>query len=1078
MRWLLSAVFLTALFHPCSLRADEPHLELVRGLRARGMADLALEYLQRLSANPPASLRSVLPLEIAKARMELAVSESNERKRSRRFDEARAAYDAFVKANPSHPLVAEASLDIARLVAFQGKHLLAQARRADDAPTRSALIQKARPLFADAAARLAAAATQIDDILTRIASSTNADEQAAKKTLTQAKMQAQLESGINRLNAALTMPDNSGVQIKARGAEIDKARAALEVLATGSEDSPYCWLARLWIGRCLDEMDSKADSRRMFESIAGESNPSAEEAARTAAFLLLKAAAEDKQAPKRSEQLRTVIAGLEEWLAKHQGKSPPNDTQAAQYLLAVLLEEQALSGVDRDRPGTPTRINAGIAQQLARVERLLKQIVDADGEFADRARNRRAALLVLLLGDRAAGDVTRLISFEECYLAAQVEAFHLSQGKMAGADRGKSYGRIAALLRRGLNLAGRTDSARDVAEARAMLAYTYLAGGDPYAAAVYGEHVGKSNLAGARSPEVTAYALQAYSTIISLGRERHESDDDLKPDQRRLRNLAEFMEKTWPEETATDFARHQLGSFLLEDHNFVEAGSMLNRIAPSYPGIAQARYQQGVAAQRAQAKDVPLSANQKLSLLQQAIAGLEQLPEPTAGSDDDTTLALCMAKCQLGNLYLFDESGRGASFVKAAELGRRLAEIVPKMNLDSKVSPQLQVEANKLHLAGTQNRAFLLMQAHQLDAARLLLQPAYERVRKEIEIAKPPDFASEPWYESYREVQRQVIALVLRLAIQEDQTETAHQALALLRRASGQLENANDRLLRLVYDLKREADDFKKKGETERRDKLEKGLVTFLDELAKPKSIADDVRLFLAQAYGGLGRHDRAAELLAGYPAPANGGDEQRNRYQSVRLMLAREHRLAKQIESARAVLQDILGSWGKNDLSVRREKVLLLEDAGNFGAAVQECREIKRSLLPARIDYDRAVREEKLADEAERSAKTDDARQKAAQDRATAQAKKNGTQSLRERYWEFDFYDTRIVLRSCQKVVDPATRDQKIAAVAANIKKLEDAFPDVVGKDLREQYLSLFEMEPALKVKYQQAEGKVLGSS
>jgi hypothetical protein len=1072
MRWLVSAVFLAAWYQPGSLCAEEPHLDLVRGLRVRGMADLALDYLQRLSANPPPSVRPILPLEIAKTRMELAVGESNERKRARRIDEARVAYDSFVRADPNHPLVAEATLDLARLVAFQGKHLLAQARRADDAPTRSDLIKRARPLFADAAARLAAAATQIDEIAART------EDPTIKKTLAQAKLQAQLESGINRLHVALTMPDNSGVQIKARAAEIDTARAALEVLATGSEDSPFCWMARLWIARCLDELDNNAEARRMYESLAEETNPAAEEAARTASFLLLKAAAEDKQAPKRSEQLKTVTTGLEDWLLKYRSKYSSADEQAAQYLLAVLLEELALAGVERDRPGTPTKINAGVAQELARVERLLKQIADADGDYAERARNRRGAILVLLLGERAAGDVSRLVNFEECFLAAQVQAFQLTQGKVAGEDRAKSYSRIAALLRRALLLAGRADSARDVADARAMLAYTYLASGDPYAAAVYGEHVGKSKLAGSRSPEVTAYALQAYSTIIALGRERHETDEQLKPDQRRLRQLAQYMEKTWPDEVATDLARHQLGTFLLDDHNYVEACAMWGRIAPSYPGVAQARYQQGAAAQRAQAKDVTLSPDQKRKLLRDAIAGLEQLPEPSPGGSDNAALALCMAKCQLGNLYLYDDSANGTNFVRAAELGRRLADVIPNLSLDDEVRPQVLVEANKLYLAGTQNRAFLLVQADQTDAARTILQPIYERVRKEIESAKAPEYAGGPWLEGYREVQRQVIALNLRLAIQENQSEAAHQALTLLRRASGQMENTNDRLLRLVYDLKREADEHKKKGENEKRDKLEKGLVSFLDELAKPKSLADDVRMFLAQAYGGLDRHDRAADLLAGYPAPANGSDEQRQRYHGVRLMLAREHRLAQQIDSAKTVLQEILGSWGKNDLSVRREKVLLLEDAGNYRDAVQECREIKRSLLQARIDYDRAVRDEKLADEAERAAKTDDARQKAAQDRATAQAKKNGTQTLRDRYWEFDFYDTRIVLRSCQKVPDPATRDQKIAAVAQNIRRLEEAYPDVVGKELRDQYLSLFEIEPVLKAKYFEADGKVLASS
>ena len=135
-----------------------------------------------------------------------------------------------------------------------------------------------------------------------------------------------------------------------------------------------------------------------------------------------------------------------------------------------------------------------------------------------------------------------------------------------------------------------------------------------------------------------------------------------------------------------------------------------------------------------------------------------------------------MAKCELGNLYLYDESATGANFVKAIELGKTLTGLAPALNLDAKLRPQVQVEAAKLVLAGTQNRAYRLMQADQLEACRLVLRPIYERVRSEVTAAAPPEYASEPWYEGYREVQRQVVALRLRLAIRENETEAAHRS--------------------------------------------------------------------------------------------------------------------------------------------------------------------------------------------------------------------------------------------------------------------------------------------------------------
>ena len=76
MKFVLGAAATFVLLAPAGpLRADEPPvLEFVRGLRAQGMPDLALEYLQSKSKNPPANLAPLLPLELAKTRLELAAT--------------------------------------------------------------------------------------------------------------------------------------------------------------------------------------------------------------------------------------------------------------------------------------------------------------------------------------------------------------------------------------------------------------------------------------------------------------------------------------------------------------------------------------------------------------------------------------------------------------------------------------------------------------------------------------------------------------------------------------------------------------------------------------------------------------------------------------------------------------------------------------------------------------------------------------------------------------------------------------------------------------------------------------------
>lgn len=1065
MRWL--AAIMVLVFLADAARADEPHVEFSRGLRSRGMPDLAIGYLTRKLETVAAIQRPAIALELANARLDRALMETNENRRGRQFDEARAAFENFLRDEPNNTLAPEAALDLARLAALQGKHWYGLARRSADPAARKDLVARARPMFAEAAGKLEKAIELIDAAIEKLGPDAAQLKPAELAALGQARLRAELEHGINRFNSALAMPDQNANDIRARGAEIAKTKSAFDALAKKDTTSPTCWLARVWAGRCADELDSKTEARKIFEALAEETHPPAAEAARAASLWLLKSAAEDKQAPNRGEQLKTAIAGLESWLKQNSAARGSADWQSAQYFLATLLEETAQSGITRDRNGAPQPLSPTVRQQLQRAERILKEIANAPGDYAERARARRAGVLAALVAERAGGDVTRLVDFEECYLAAQVEAYELSQQRRPAAESARRYARIIAALRRGLALASRSDSPRDVADARAMLAYAYLASGDPYSAAIFGDYLCRSALAGDHGAEIAAYALQAYAGIISLGRERNAGDDEIQADQRRLRDLAQFMETTWPDEPATDLARHQLGSFLLDDKNFAEACAMLHRVAPSYPGIAQARYQLGVAAQRLQAGNGPVPAEHKRQLLKQAIADLEQLPEPNVAGSEESTLATCMAKCQLGNLYLLDVGGDNLR--KAAAIGDRLTALVPKLALRDQVRPQILSEAEKLQLVAAYNLALRAAQDNRPEDAEKLLAPAIERIRREASAAK------QPADDGRREAQKQVVGMALRLAIQQGLPDAAIRQMALLRQLAGPSEDISDRLLRLVHDLKREADEAKKNGDVQKRDKLERGLVVFLDEIARATKLTDDVRLFLAQAYASIDRHDKSAELLGAIAAPASPTEEATQRHRGIQLMVARERRRAKQFDDARAKLQELLGSWGRNDLNVRREKVLLLEDAGNFGAAVQECREIKRGLLNARNEFERAVRDERAADAAERDATNDAARDKAVQDRATAQIQKTNSQALRDLYWEFDALDTRIVLRSCQKVPDPASRDQKIAAIAAGIQKLEAAFPDVVGKDFRVKYLELFDLEPTLKQKYAEANGKLL---
>jgi hypothetical protein len=1044
-------------------RAEEPHLEFARALRAQGMPDLAADYLQRLSAKPPADLAAVLPLEIAKARLDQAALEGDAKKRDAQFRAAQAAFEQFLTANAQHPQAVEARFELARLTALQGKYLLDRARRQEAKAAQRDLTAQARPLFAAAAAKLKDAAAAIDAKLQQ--------PNANKQDLARLRLQAQLEEGINLVHQAVTILDNK--EAKQRAEVLNQARAVLGKLSRGSDENPVTWQAKVWLGRLADEEEDRAAARKAYETLAAEKAPAAEAAARTASYLLLRLQAREEAVPNRAAHVQKVVAGCEDWLKRFRGAANTPEGQGVRYVLASMLEEQGMAGVMRpQQPGAPPRVSGAYRQTLTRAERLLKELADAENDFSDRARARRAGILSVLVAERAR-DIKGLSTFEECYLTAQVDGYELSHGKQTPEERQRRQGRIITALRRGLSLAGRNDAPRDVADARLMLAYAYLVSGEPYAAAVLGEHLGRSGAAGARSPEAIAYALEAYAAIVAGDRARRAGEDEVKADQRRLRRLAAYMEKTYPDEAATDVARHQLGNFLLDDGLYAEAVTMLSRIAPSYAGLAQARYQEGSAAQKAQAAKVALPAVQKADLLKRAVADLEKVPAPAPGAGEDSTLAACMAKLQLGNLYLLDERPDGANYARAEALGKDLAELAPKLALEAKFVPQVTAEAVKLQTAGVLGRAFQLVKADKAEEAQKLLAPLVARLRKELADPK----AAEP-YEPLREVQRQVLLVVLRAAIQENKADQARQALELLQKATpaAGVDSANDRLLRLVRDLKREADELKAKGEAAKRDRLDKGLVAFLDELAKPQRLTPPVRLFLAQAFSGLERHDRAAELLKDITPPKPGDEDATRFYHFARVALAREYRLGKQFNPAKQVLDEALASWGKTNLDVRKEVVFLLGDAGNYAGAARTCREMQGMLQRSRTDYERAVLAERAADEAERAAKTEEERTKAQTARAEAQAVKARAQPLREAYWEFYFYEVRAVLKNdLKRAKDAADKETRLARVAAAIKKLEDGQDDFGGGDLKQKYLELVEGEPLLKKKYFEAQGRRL---
>ena len=128
---------------PVAAQPGDP-LDLARGLRDNGLADLAVEYLDRVAAGTPSpALAALLPLERAQARLDLAGDEADDAKRDALIAKAKAEFEQFLATQSNHPRRAEAAVALARVVSAQAKSVLSRSNKlADDAQRKA---ERARP---------------------------------------------------------------------------------------------------------------------------------------------------------------------------------------------------------------------------------------------------------------------------------------------------------------------------------------------------------------------------------------------------------------------------------------------------------------------------------------------------------------------------------------------------------------------------------------------------------------------------------------------------------------------------------------------------------------------------------------------------------------------------------------------------------------------------------------------------------------------------------------------------------------------------------------------------------------------
>ncbi len=1021
-RSLWVAAIAVSLVTVVTVAAEEPpHLEFARALRARQLPDYAIAYLEKLLENPPPNLAPFLPLEIAKARLDQALLEPDGRQRARRQAQARAELEALLKSHPNHPSAAEARLEIAGILVEQARRQLQRARRHETPASQRRGSLRARGQLQSAGQQIQAVTRELDLQLARYGDPLTPQMRFERQRLVQAKLQAELEQGINLVDQAQTYVEQS--ELLPRGEIIKKAAELFDKLAHRENANAVGALAQAWLMRCHQENGDPKAARRIYDTLLQQEGEPAQAAKRLAGFLLLRVIADD---PLKNAAVEIRQAG-ENWLRNYRDYAHSPEGNGVCYELANAYVQLARRLYKQGAP-PPT------AQKLYdEALRLFRNLEGTENEYTSLARDQRLHLALNIAEERIRGDIHKLKTSEDCFLRAQAEASRLdkiekgSSGPKVGEQRKKHLEDIITALQRGLHLADSSASAPDMIDAQYLLGKAYWLTGDSYRAAVLGEEVARFHQHSDRAPLASACALLAYAQLLAEQQRTGGTSEGLHTDRDRLNKLAQYVEQAWPDDTAADVARHQRGLLLWSAKKYSEAVEVLAQIHEDYADATHSLYLLALAAKRAHEAGVKPPGGQP-AYPQRALAALERIPEPGAEVDTATLLAYLEAKLTLGAmLYNAHEHQR------VQELAHTLARHVEAAAgmMDSKPLVEQRLRVLALCLLADYGQAEADYQAGRYGEACKRLDPILLRLQDPVQAGQFAEI-KDP------QLLRSVLALAVRAHVQQGNLSRGREVLELLQRSAP--ENAHEILVQLIQQLRAQMQELRQQGQAgkARLDKTIANFSAFLDELGKQhdKIPKPEMILFLAQSYSQLERHGRALELLERIAEPAAAATPQEVQlYRAARLLSVRELRLERKFDKAKEVLQSILGTpqrpgWGQQSLEAQKERILLLQDqefySGRAGA-IFGWNELMAQLRP-----------------------------KIGQDN-----------KYKEQYFECYYHLTYCVFKNALKMSDAKKQREALHLAANFIVQLEISQPDRGGELSRKLFEELLQQEPLLKAKY-----------
>lgn len=987
---ILSALLISMFALTAKAQPPSP-LELARGLRDNEQFDLALEYLKDLDKSKQLSPedKAAILLERAKCLLQASEVEPEDAVRVGMTAEAKRGLKTFLDKNPSHPRRLEALLIDARLTATEGREQLNRALRME-LPTKGGAVEaemqkqkatakKARDSFVAAAKLFSNASEQIN---TRL--SDKSLDTYVRRTIQREAFEAELASAINHFNTAETFIPKSArtvEDVKERNKHLEKAKATFDKLGSGQATNRSAWIARAWVAEVLFEQDKHNESAAEFKKILQAPGSEAEDGKRLASFFQLRrnfldvasAAAESGD----TKKLKDTADEIGAWLNRYgNSPKPPPEVYSARYYRARLVHTLADIAFSKAK-GT---LNNEASTNYALAERTYRSLTQSNNEYKSRAERNRMLVVRRLMGD-ADQPLSTYDTFEKAQMASLIQLNKLVEAEempettdelraKKEAEIKSRLQKIVAILDRCRQLATAKDDPADVADIQLRLIYFYQASDQPYQAAVLGERVARTiKNTGGKASYAAWLSLSNYLAASKLAKDA----EARVADRERAMAIAKFLDEKFPNDNATDIARHHLATLYQVEDRDLEAFEILLKVRPVYPQIINVRLLEGyLAAQLVTPRESTLPPPKKAEIFRRATIDLNTVVKPKPEAEEEEVRLYISARTRLALLYLAQSRADPTAeetkpgYDHALTVIDALITDIPKFQSFSEVKGKtstLNLNGREMMLLAqeAQGRAVYLRARALIDAADDLpnagekqkkydeaaktMQPILDAVEKSGALLTPE---MKKWFDKGGEGQDfaqkarvaemagnadkrrvDVILTAFRLKVKQAKAQETEALLNLMTKAGGSVQDSLPLLEPVGRELAAQMAILRKEGKKAEADALGAGLATLLTKITTVPKLPQPTTLFVGQMLLEVGEFDKATETLKKIPPPEfpdwqNKKQEevpaelrgrlrdQTRDYAMAQLGLARALREGKKFKEAEDLLHGIVGTNDK----------------------------------------------------------------------------------------------------------------------------------------------------------------------